>query len=45
MRSEYVSKKRMDRYREASNGKWYVYKYLISSYLENRNARNASRHK
>ena len=33
MRSEYVSKKRMDRYREVSNGKWYVYKYLISSYV------------
>ena len=35
----------MDKYREQSQGKWYFYKYFINSYLENRNARNASKHK
>ena len=45
MRSEWIDKKIMDKYREQSQGKWYLYKYFINSYLENRNARNASKHK
>ena len=35
----------MDRFIEKSNGNWYVLQYFICSHLENRNARNASRHK
>tara|TARA_R110001583_G_scaffold161818_2_gene314017 strand:- start:315 stop:452 length:138 start_codon:yes stop_codon:yes gene_type:complete len=45
MRSEAISKKIMDKFREASNGKWYIYRYLVSSHLENRNARNASKYR